>query len=180
MAEAKSQRLFFALWPGRAERRQLEAYRPLLRGCGGRRVPEENLHLTLAFLGSVEPDTRDCLIAQADRLQLPPFTLTLHQLGFWRRPRVVWLGSEEEPPELIELVSGLRAAMRECGLEPERRSFSPHLTLLRKAHRAPRQREVGALEWPVERFVLAASETRPEGAHYRILREWGLGSNHEC
>lgn len=174
MTESAKQRLFFAIWPGGQECRQLDAYRSMLRGCGGRKVPSERLHLTLAFLGGVDSDTRDCLIAAADTIDLPPFTLQLDKFGFWRRPQVVWLGSEEVPEGLSSLLSALNGAIRQCGLEPESRPFRTHLTLLRKAHRPPRQREVEPMAWTVERFVLVASETRPEGAVYEILKCWEL------
>jgi len=174
MADRETQRLFFALWPSGRERDQLQGYFPLLRGCGGRRVPQQNLHLTLAFLGSVDTDTRDCLCEAADSIELPRFTLELNQIGYWRRPRVVWLGSGEPPPELLNLVGELKKAMLACGLKAESRRFQAHVTLMRKAHRGLRQREVQSLEWPVNRFVLVASETRPEGASYQILKSWDL------
>lgn len=175
MAEQETQRLFFALWPDKTQRRQLEEYFPLLRGCGGRRVHTENLHITLAFLGSVDRETRRCMEQVADAISLPPFSVTLDQLGFWRRPRVVWLGSEETPAGLAALVGELRKAMIDCGLEPDSRAFRTHLTLMRKARRHPRVPGVSALEWPVKSFALVASETNQEGVVYKVLRSWELG-----
>jgi 2'-5' RNA ligase len=174
MADIDTQRLFFALWPDSRVRENLEGYFPLLRGCGGRKVPPQNLHITLAFLGSVDANTRDCLIAAADEIELPSFAMQLDQLGFWRRPQVVWLGSEELPPELADLVGALKKAMLTCGLEPESRPFRIHLTLMRKAHRGPREQNIPRLDWPVEHFALVASETRPEGASYQVLKSWEL------
>lgn len=174
MTESARQRLFFALWPGGVQREQLEGYRPLLRGCGGRPIRSENLHLTLAFLGNVDEATRKCLEQAADAIALPPFTLKLDRLGFWRRPQVIWLGQEPTPEPLLALSGELKRAMLACGLEPDPRPFRTHLTLQRRAHRPPRQREVPPLEWLVERFVLVASETRPEGVVYEVVREWRL------
>jgi 2'-5' RNA ligase len=176
MTERPTQRLFFALWPAGAQREQLLRYFPLLRGCGGRRVRPENLHITLAFLGSVDAATRTCLEQAANNIDIQPFTLYLQQLGFWRRPRVVWLGANEEPPELLTLVGELKKAMLKCGLEPDTRPFRAHLTLLRKAYRTPRVEQIPLLEWPVSHFVLVASQTRPEGAVYEIVRSWELDS----
>lgn len=174
MTEPETQRLFFALWPGGKQRQMLEEYFALLRGCGGRRVVPENLHITLAFLGSVDAPTRDCLEQAAAAIELPPFTLQLDQLGFWRRPRVIWLGSEQTPTELAGLAIELKKAMLGCGLEPDSRPFHTHLTLMRKAHRPPRENKVPELRWPVKSFALVASETRPEGASYQILKSWEL------
>lgn len=175
MTEQETQRLFFALWPGERQRRQLEEYFPLLRGCGGRRVYNENLHITVAFLGSVDKETRICIEKAVDTISLPPFSIRLDQLGFWRRPRVVWLGCEETPTGLAALVAELKKAMISCGLEPDSRAFRTHLTLMRKARRPPRVPEIPALEWPVERFALVASETNQEGVVYKVLRSWELG-----
>lgn len=176
MTEEPTQRLFFALWPAGAQREQLLRYFPLLRGCGGRRVRTENLHITLAFLGSVDNSTKSCLIQAADNIVVPAFTLSMAQLGFWRRPRVVWLGAKETPPEVMTLVGELKKAMLRCGLEPDTRPFQTHLTLLRKAHRTPHVQQTPVLEWSVNRFALVASETRPEGARYEILKSWELDS----
>jgi 2'-5' RNA ligase len=175
MAEERppAQRLFLALWPNGAQREQLAGYYPLLRGCGGREVPPENLHITLAFLGSVEPATRACLEQSLDKVSLPPFTLTLDQLGFWRRPRVVWLGAAAIPEPLTALVAEIKRAMLGCGLEPESRPFQAHLTLMRKAWRGPLE-EPPPFNWPVEGFALVASQTLPEGARYEVLRRWSL------
>ncbi|HYL02781.1 MAG TPA: 2'-5' RNA ligase family protein, partial [Steroidobacteraceae bacterium] len=54
----RTRRLFFALWPDAAQRTVLaHAVRKAVRNCGGRPVPAESLHVTLAFLGSV-PESR--------------------------------------------------------------------------------------------------------------------------
>lgn len=174
MAEAEHQRLFFALWPDEAVRRQLADYRDLLKGCRGRLVVPENLHITLAFLGSVDADTRSCLEQAADIISVPAFTLKLDELGFWRRSQVVWLGTGETPEPLLGLASALKQAMLGCGLEPESRPFQTHLTLMRKARRAPAEEPCEATLWPVADFALMLSDTRPEGVRYEVLQRWPL------
>jgi 2'-5' RNA ligase len=174
LAEAPRQRLFFALWPDEEVRGQLASYRSLLKGCGGRPVVAENLHITLAFLGSVDAATRGCLEQVAEAISLPSFTLQLNELGFWRRPQVVWLGAEHIPEPLFALAAGLKQAMLDCAMEPESRPFQAHLTLMRRARRGPRQGEVPPLSWPVGEFALVVSDTRPEGVRYEVLRKWKL------
>ena len=155
-------------------RRQLAGYKPLLQGCGGRPVLPGNLHITLAFLGGVDADTRRCMEQAADNITLPPFTLQLNELGFWRRPQVVWLGASETPSPLLELASALKQAMLACELEPDSRPFQAHLTLMRKARRAPAQDPADKLSWPITDFALVRSDTRPEGVRYEVLRKWKL------
>jgi len=169
-----SRRLFLALWPDEAQRQQLAEYFPLLKGCDGRKVPLENLHITLAFLGSVDADTQSCLEQQLDIIDASPFTLQMDELGFWRRPQVVWLGASETPAALSELVAGVKQAMLVCALEPDSRPFQTHLTLMRRARRRPDDSDPPRMNWPVRDFVLVASETLPEGAQYTVLRRWSL------
>jgi len=172
----QSRRLFLALWPDETQRQQLAEYYPRLKGCGGRKVALENLHITLAFFGSVDADTQSCLEQQLDVIDASPFTLEMDELGFWRRPQVVWLGAGETPSALTELVAGVKRAMLACALEPDSRPFQTHLTLMRRARRRPEDTDTPRMNWPVSDFVLVASETLPEGARYTVLRRWPLKS----
>ncbi len=174
MPEQERQRLFFALWPDESVRGQLGLYRPLLRGCGGRLVVVDNLHITLAFLGSVDVATRQCLEQAADAIPLPSFTLQMDQLAFWRRPRVVWLGAGKTPEPLLALATALKKAMIGCDLEPDTRPFQAHMTLMRKAERAPANTTVAPLAWHIKDFALMISETHSEGVRYGVLRKWPL------
>lgn len=137
-------------------------------------MPLENLHITLAFLGSVDADIQGCLEQRLDAIDASPFTLRMDELGFWRRPQVVWLGASETPGELAELVVGVKQAMLACGLEPDSRPFQTHLTLMRKARHRPDDNSPPRMNWPVHDFVLVASDTLPEGARYTVLHRWPL------
>jgi 2'-5' RNA ligase len=167
------QRLFFALWPSAEMREVLTPLLKLKHECGGRPHPPSNLHITLNFLGMVDADTRDCLEQTAGDIVTPPFELTLDRFGYWPRPRVMWLGCDETPEPLGELVKALNKVVEQCGLQPERRPYHPHLTLLRKAKQAP---TVAApeLKWQVNDFVLVESASTPGGVEYRVLRTWPL------
>lgn len=169
-----TQRLFFALWPDDRVRRALGelAERGGLRH--GRRVPLENLHITLVFLGAVTPEQRACVESVAGTLRVPAFLLTLDRTGWWRRPQVFWAGASEVPPPLLTLVDGLRSGCQGCGFPPEERPFAAHATLARKVAGPPRGDAPGALAWPVEAFSLVESHLAPEGSVYRVLRTWPL------
>jgi len=170
-----TQRLFFALWPEPGLQQTLHKLaRELLGRERARLVAADNLHLTLAFLGSVDAATRDCLERAADAIRSAPFTLVFDCAGWFPRPRVFWLGCPETPPALAGLVLALRAAQRGCGLEPEARPWVPHLTVARKVNRRPRPTAFQTIDWRIARFALVESRTDPEGAHYTPLREWNL------
>ena len=172
------ERLFFALWPTDDVRQTIKRHcKSLLRHTGGRPVAEENLHITLAFLGSVDAVQHACVEEVATAIQLPSFELILDQIGYWARPRVLWLGAREIPEPLQLLVNTLNKGCGDCGLSLDKRPFKAHLTLKRKVHQAPPTEEVKPVLWPVERFVLVKSNTLPQGVQYEVVREWLLQAN---
>jgi 2'-5' RNA ligase len=168
-------RLFFALWPDEAVRLELvRITRQLAVPPGAKRMVPDNLHLTLAFIGTQGQEVQECLEQQAAAIDLPPFTLTFDQIGFFAKPQVVWLGDKNPPESLLQLAQALKQAQLQCGLEPETRPFQTHLTLLRKVRHPPAPFQPEPVIWAVNDFVLVASETLPEGAQYRILRRFSL------
>lgn len=170
----EGQRLFFALWPGAALQRTLYKVGRAIAPPGGKPMAMQNLHITLAFLGVIDAEGRACMEKTADAIRLPPFELTLDRTGFWPRPQVVWLGCSTVPPTLQTLAARLNGAMATCGLTPETRPYSPHLTVLRKARQGPRQLDINTVHWGVGDFVLVQSLTLPEGAQYQVVRRWPL------
>lgn len=171
---SEGRRLFFALWPDAALQRTLYKVGRAVSPQGGKPMVARNLHITLAFLGTIGADKRQCMEAQADAIQLPPFELMLDQAGFWARPQVVWLGCSVVPEPLQALAARLNGAMAACGLTPDSRPYSPHLTVLRKARQEPRQLDINTVHWAVGDFVLVQSLTLPEGAQYQVVRRWPL------
>lgn len=169
-------RLFFALWPDADTARAIWQVAGALVPKGiGRRLPPEHLHITLAFLGSLKPEQQACMTQAADAISGEPFTLQLDQPGHFPRPQVVWLGAQTVPEALIKLQLLLVERLTEyCAYQPEQRAFLPHLTLWRKVKRVEIPQNMPPIAWNVQRFVLAASQTLPSGAHYSILREWAL------
>lgn len=174
-AEPGGQRLFFALWPDEAVREKLvRLSRRLALPPGAKRVVPDNLHLTLAFLGTQGAQVQECLEQQAAAIQVQPFSITFDELGFFAKPQVVWLGDKSPPEPLLQLAKALKHAQLNCGLEPEARPFQTHLTLMRKVRRPPEPLQPEPITWPIKEFVLVASQTLPEGAQYRLIRHFSL------
>ncbi len=148
------------------------------------RIPRpESIHLTLRFLGEVDrdqiPSIQQALRESARQVAL--FDVPIGCLGTFpdlRRPRVLWVGVDE-CEGLWKLKHELEAELLKLGFPGDKRSFRPHLTLMRL--RSGRNREqlagflssengagrLGVLE--VAAVHLYQSVLRPQGAEYRKL-----------
>lgn len=170
------QRLFFALWPEEDTRLALASLaKKHLSAHRGRLVDPRNLHLTLAFLGSVDEDFRGCAERAAGTVAGVPFVLELQHIGHWRRPQVLWSAPESTPDALLGLVGALNRALVPCGHEPDIRPYSAHITLARKVRGPVAAVPHPPIRWAVREFCLVASETHPRGARYTTLARWPLG-----
>ena len=169
-------RLFFALWPEQPLAEQIHyAVQAPLRNSDGKRVPECNFHITLVFYGSADARQRACLELAADKITARRFNLNLSQLGYFAKPKVIWLAPDDIPDALTQLQFDLsQVLVEQCAYQAEQRPYRPHLTLARKSRQAPSEKVIDAVSWQVHRFVLVQSITRPEGAEYRVLKEWEL------
>jgi RNA 2',3'-cyclic 3'-phosphodiesterase len=93
---------------------------------------EEQLHLTLRFVGEVERPVADDLAAELARIRAPPFELRVAGTGRFeqRSSGALWAGVE--PRALVAaLAAKVERACLAVGLDPERRAFHPHITLAR-------------------------------------------------
>jgi 2'-5' RNA ligase len=148
-------RLFAGIEIDENVRRGATAIAESLRAASGntravRWVRAENLHITLWFFGEVN-DSRAASILQAfdPPFLVPPFEM--HVAGLGQFPpsgaaRTLWLGVLGGADSIARLHAATTERLRPLGFEPERRRFSPHLTLARvERHRAgPGQRDLPA------------------------------------
>jgi 2'-5' RNA ligase len=168
-----AERLFFALWPPTSVRDALVAERAALPEPQGRCNHPLDLHLTLVFVGTVPGEIRPCVEAAAAGIAVPPFGLVLDEIGAWPRKPMRWARPTAAPQPLIDLVRALEANLRRCGVEPEKRTYRPHVTLARKTPPIPVRALAEPLAWPVREFVLAASQSGRTPS-YEVLRRWPL------
>ena len=174
-SQPEKKRLFFALWPDDDVVQQIKQHAlPFFADCQGRRLHVHNWHITLAYFGMADSETRACLEQQAQSIQSQPFALELQLTGFWPRPKVAWLAPKEIPETLVQLAQDLQQALVPCGYTPESRAYQPHITLVRKAKRAPAKAEVKSIKMDVSQFCLVESQTTDKGAEYSILKRWDL------
>lgn len=164
-------RLFLALWPPEATRGELAALATHV--AGRRRVRDDNLHLTLVFLGAIPGALQAAYETALTDLAVPAVTLILDRYGYWPRSRILWLGANHPPPELHALVADLHKRLRGCGFNPEQRPFQAHITLARHfPGPAPAQPPDAPLHWRIDGVTLVESPRDQGVTRYRPLRRW--------
>ncbi|QFU03354.1 2'-5'-RNA ligase [Halomonas sp. THAF5a] len=164
-------RLFLALMPPPVLRRRLGelADRAHAR-LGGRRVPDDSLHLTLAFLGEVPQAQGEALARWLETREIPAGEWRLDAWGAFRRPGIVWVGSRAPDRALAELQAALWNELEQQGIAGRPSRFIPHVTLLRRVPRLERAKPSPPdLVWPYRRVALLRSFTDRDRARYQIL-----------
>lgn len=188
MTTTSSTRTFVALRPGARQREAIAtairrlaqanpASRPGERGPV-RWIEPERVHLTLAFLGELEPEAvaSTVRISRAVADSSPAFDWAPSGFGAFptrRRARVVWIGVEPGGDAIRELHASLARALRREGLLEDRGPpFTPHLTVGRVRGRGRPVHLPDVEPGPADRadeVTVFASDLRPEGAYHRPL-----------
>ena len=151
-------------------------------------VRADSVHLTLKFLGQVPSDQLE-MITLSLRVAVAahaPFTLEVKGAGCFpdiHRPRVVWVGVQENNHRLHALQRAVENAIAPLGYPTEIRDFTPHLTLGRVARdvRQVDQKKIGDVvhaagvgslgKWEVRQVALIKSDLKPSGAEYTVLTQ---------
>jgi 2'-5' RNA ligase len=153
-------------------------------------VREENLHLTLKFLGDV-PITKVELVAQATERAaktVEPFELNVLGCGAFPpkgQPRVLWVGIDDPSGQLALLRTTLEDESAEAGFPREEKPFHPHLTIARirkphdSRHLAAVHQEIGFEPETVRasKLALISSELGSEGSRHTIVARYALASS---
>lgn len=123
-------------------------------------TPIENLHVTLAFIGDY-PDPED--------VPLPEFTpFELKLSGYGSFGDLWWVGLEKSPP-LEACARRLRRGLADAGIPFDKKRFSPHITLVRRAVGQPAI-EVPEVSMIVDHISLMRSERGRHGMIYTEVR----------
>lgn len=144
---------------------------------------EEQLHLTLRFIGDVERPIAGDIADALGRVQATSFALKLSGVGRFeqRNGGALWAGVQPRD-EVAALAAKIERTCQEAGLQPERRAFHPHITLARWKGRRSReaadflQRHASLTSEPfdVAAFTLFESRLSRHGAHYEEVASYPL------
>ncbi len=154
---------------------------------GARWVPAENFHLTLRFIGEVAAPEAEEIDLSLSALRGRGFSLTLAGIGTFSkggRETALWVGVERNPA-LDHLQGKVETALQRAGLPPERRRFTPHVTLARLDNSVVPDKLAAfvqarnlfrAATFEVERLTLFSSRLGKEASAYTAEVEYPLAS----
>ena len=131
------------------------------RGVSGNYTNTDNLHITLAFIG--EYDEPDFVTEVISEVPFSPFPISLSALGHFGD--LWWVGISDNV-ELASYVKRLHQALSEAGIPFDKKKFSPHITLIRKAIGTLPAVSVPKTAMSVDHISLMRSERGPKGMIY--------------
>ena len=145
---------------------------------------EEQLHLTLRFVGEVDRPVADDLADALGSIRAGRFPARIMGAGRFeqRNSGALWAGVEPKEP-LAALAAKVERVCQQVGLVPERRAFHPHITLARWKGRCTREvesflnrrRGLVSEQFEVASFILFESRLSRHGAHYEEVAVYPLG-----
>jgi len=148
--------------------------------AGSRVMPRANLHLTLAFLGSVpvarlaalDAPTRDAI--EVSRPLATPLALSLDRLEHWRKAQLLCATAAQVPEGARQLSQCLKERLMAAGFAPDLKPFRPHVTLARRVAHAAAACTLTPVTWSFAEVTLVESRTQPGGSLYSTRATWPL------
>ena len=161
---------------------------------GVRWVDPKGIHLTLKFLGDIDPSLAGRVVEAMGQpgQASSPFNLQLSGVVMFpneRQPRILWAGVGGDVDALLALQEQVEQAISPLGFPREKRPFNPHLTIgrVRDGVSQGERRRIGqalsgaslqpAQPWTVECIHLIQSNLTPQGAVYASLGESALAGS---
>lgn len=96
-------------------------------GVRGNYTSQENLHITLAFIG--EYGDPNAVIDALKSVRFTPFAVTIDEVGSF--DELWWMGPSGSD-DLNRLAGKVRHALSDAGIDFDKKKFKPHVTILRK------------------------------------------------
>jgi RNA 2',3'-cyclic 3'-phosphodiesterase len=172
-------RVFFAIWPDYAAQEQMAGLTKQLSLslCSGRELKAENIHLTLVFVGEIEPSRLEALRMVADGIRgsgVRAFDFAVEEIRYWKHKRIVYAAPISAPQELLDLVNALSGGLAAAGFSVEQRAYAPHITLMRNASCQTVPQLTESIVWRVREWMLIKSEQTSDGSVYTPMGRWPL------
>ena len=152
---------------------------------GVRWLPADQIHLTVSFLGNVTAAAEETLREKLAAIRFTAFFTPVVGLGTFPtkgKPNVIWAGLGNGHPQLFHIYKKVQEAALGAGIEPDLRTWHPHITFARCRDVAPHEirpflkehAEFDAGMIRIDSFVLYSSIPGPLGSAY--TRELTVGA----
>ncbi|MFO7953053.1 MAG: RNA 2',3'-cyclic phosphodiesterase [Bacillota bacterium] len=180
-------RLFIALELSGEQKDEVISLQDKLKSYldGVRWVKPAGMHLTLKFLGDTEPQKVEQVKEAMDNavLDLESFEVSYGRGGIFPSPakaKVIWLGLNDGEDNVIKLAQKVERALQDYGFAPDKREFTPHLTIGRIKKRIPKniieqfidqEKTFQTAKFKIEEVVLFESQLTPQGAIHTPLHQ---------
>jgi len=172
-------RLFFGFDLPGDSKTALAEWRDRFVVADGRPVPPANFHITLAFLGDIEKRfverLCDSVDARLDTLASEPQSLLLDRPGYWPAPGIFWIGTSSDTARVSMIARKLGSLGQEFGARRDRRTYVPHVTLLRRCVAPPpAPLAEPRIALSLDEFTLFESRPGRNAVAYEPLSTWRL------
>ncbi len=154
--------------------------------CDVKWTAEENLHITLKFLGEVKENRMGEVCSAVENAavgKFDPFDLCIGGVGAFpntKKPQIIWIGAKSGSETLAKLAASIEDELCRLGFERERKRFSAHITIGRARSSKGFEdlsraiQKAGELDFGIQRVESAAimtSDLRPTGPIYTAVKE---------
>ncbi|SFD37666.1 RNA 2',3'-cyclic phosphodiesterase [Pseudoalteromonas denitrificans] len=167
-------RLFFALEVSDLNKNAIAQWVEIAIPCLKAPVKTDNFHLTLSFLGSITPEVEQILISELINLKTEVINLVFNNIGYFKKPKVLYLKPEKTPQALYLLVQQFNKMVLDAGLSINYFNYQPHITIARKVTELPTVKFPLDLKIVFTHIVLYQSISSSSGVKYIKLKSWPL------
>lgn len=168
-------RCFLGFEPSPQTKLAMQSWREKALGYFEKSVPAANFHVTAVFLGQCSDSQLDTLCNEIESYQYPSFSLNFDQLGYWAKPKILYLGCQQVPTSVIKSVNQLTTIAKRSQLNIVHRDYTPHVTIVRNnKSNPPAPLFEPDISCSFTHLHLYESVSANSGVQYLIRKSWPL------
>ena len=144
-------------------------------------MENHNMHLTLQFIGDIDPNKAEELKQSLENIKFRPFTIGFdNKLSFFPNkfnPKIVKISIPDKKEYLKKLNSKIREQLNKSGIKYDKKPFSAHITLGRIKYLNSKFNDnifINIPDFSVSKFILFCSELIADGPIYTQLAKYNL------
>ena len=173
-------RLFFAFSVPKHECLAIDHWRDKMFAPSSGKIPSQNFHITLSFLGALSPSQLDRLCSETDELLTRKVfcasNINIDQYAYWPKPGIAWIGPSTWPKQVDLIQQQLAQLAKRLHLRQSKQSFQPHISLFRSKMPPSAPLLQPAFSIPCDTIVLYESIQKRVGTEYHEIESWPLKS----